>query len=40
MANGLTVASFASVATATVGGGPSFHKAARTPLYPKDELDR
>ncbi|MEM8974003.1 MAG: hypothetical protein AAGD43_18225 [Pseudomonadota bacterium] len=24
---------------ATLGGGPRYHKAGRTPLYPKDELD-
>jgi hypothetical protein len=25
---------------ACIGGGPAFYKAGRTPLYPRDELDR
>lgn len=38
--HGLTVAIATLAKLASIGGGPSFHKAMRTPLYPTEELDR
>lgn len=37
---GMTVAPATLAKYASVGGGPSFHRANRIPLYPTVELDR
>ena len=39
-AHGITFAPTTLAKLACVGGGPSFHKAGRWPLYPIAELDR
>ena len=38
--HGIEVATATLAKYASVGGGPPFHKSNRTPLYPRDELDR
>lgn len=38
--HGLTVAPATLAKLASVGGGPGYNKANRTPLYPTEELDR
>jgi hypothetical protein len=38
--HGLAVAPATLAKLACIGGGPAFHKAGRTPLYPREELDR
>ncbi len=38
--HGLTVAPATLAKLASVGGGPSYNRANRTPLYPTEELDR
>lgn len=40
LVHGITVAPATLAKLASIGGGPSFHKALRTPLYPRAELDR
>lgn len=40
LAHGIDVASATLAKWASVGGGPSFQKSLRTPLYPIEELDR
>lgn len=40
LAHGLTIAPATLAKLVSVGGGPGFQKAGRSPLYPKDELDR
>lgn len=40
LAHGLVVAPATLAKYVTVGGGPAFQKSNRSPLYPKDELDR
>jgi len=40
LVHGLTIAPATLAKYASVGGGPAFNKSMRTPLYPKDELDR
>ena len=39
-AHGLTMAPATLAKLASIGGGPGFHRVGRTPLYPRDELDR
>lgn len=38
--HGITIAVATLAKLASVGGGPAYHKSNRTPLYPRDELDR
>lgn len=38
--HGLEIATATLAKYASVGGGPPYHKSNRTPLYPRDELDR
>jgi hypothetical protein len=38
--HGIEVATATLAKYASIGGGPAFHKSMRTPLYPRDELDR
>lgn len=38
--HGLTMAPATLAKLASIGGGPGFHRVGRTPLYPRDELDR
>lgn len=40
LAHGIQLAPATLAKLATVGGGPAYHKSVRTPLYPRDELDR
>ena len=40
IAYGMTVATATLAKLASIGGGPLFQHANRTPLYPKSELDR
>lgn len=40
LAHGIEVAPATLAKWATVGGGPAYQKANRTPLYPTTELDR
>lgn len=40
LVHGYQIAPATLAKLASIGGGPAFHKANRTPLYPKDELDR
>jgi len=40
IAHGISIAPATLAKMVTTGGGPHFHKALRTPLYPRDELDR
>jgi hypothetical protein len=37
---GLRLAPATLAKMASIGGGPAFHKASATPLYPRTELDR
>ena len=37
--HGLRVAPATLAKLASIGGGPAFHRARRTPLYPTNELD-
>jgi hypothetical protein len=37
--HGLTIAASTLAKLASVGGGPPFHKAGPSPLYPKNALD-
>jgi hypothetical protein len=38
--HGIEVATATLAKYASIGGGPAFHKSMRTPLYPREELDR
>jgi hypothetical protein len=38
--HGLRIAPATLAKLASIGGGPGFQRAGRTPLYPRDELDR
>ena len=38
--HGIPIARSTLAKYASIGGGPSFQKINRTPLYPKEELDR
>jgi hypothetical protein len=38
--HGISCAPATLAKLACIGGGPAFHKAGRTPLYPREELDR
>ena len=38
--HGIQVATATLAKYASVGGGPAYHKSVRTPLYPREELDR
>jgi len=38
--HGITIAPATLAKLASVGGGPSYNRANRTPLYPVEELDR
>ncbi len=40
IAHGITIAPATLAKMASVGGGPAYNKANRTPLYPVEELDR
>ncbi|QCN96464.1 hypothetical protein D3093_11665 [Azospirillum argentinense] len=40
LVHGITIAPATLAKLASIGGGPSFNKANRTPLYPAVELDR
>jgi len=40
LVHGIQVAPATLAKWATVGGGPAYQKVNRTPVYPKDELDR
>lgn len=40
LVHGITVAPATLAKLASVGGGPSFQKNGRFPVYPKNELDR
>jgi hypothetical protein len=40
IAHGITIAAATLAKMVTTGGGPMFQKSMRTPLYPRDELDR
>lgn len=40
LAHGIRLAPATLAKMACIGGGPAFHKYRRTPLYPRDELDR
>jgi hypothetical protein len=40
LVHGLQVATATLAKLASIGGGPGFNKAMRTPLYPREELDR
>jgi hypothetical protein len=40
IAHGIRVAPATLAKLASVGGGPAFQRIGRTPLYPREELDR
>lgn len=40
IAHGITIAPATLAKMASIGGGPAYNKANRTPLYPVEELDR
>lgn len=40
LAHGIRLAPATLAKMVCTGGGPSYHKSLRTPLYPRDELDR
>jgi hypothetical protein len=40
LVHGLQVATATLAKLASIGGGPGFNKCMRTPLYPREELDR
>jgi hypothetical protein len=40
LVHGLQIAPATLAKLASIGGGPAFHRANRTPFYPVDELDR
>ncbi len=40
LVHGITVAAATLAKYASTGGGPSYQKSVRTPLYPREELDR
>lgn len=40
LVHGIIIAPATLAKMASVGGGPAYNKANRTPLYPKEELDR
>ena len=40
LVHGIEIAAATLAKYASVGGGPGFQRSIRTPLYPRDELDR